>query len=426
MTVSAAIASYEATLLANASRIASIESTLRTLSWFIPGRFHDAELASESLYSLTNLVSLYHDNILHKAVSSLPAPLRPPASSHTRYTRHWTTVSPPYRRMAQLLSVIQSVELLLEMAVRKKKGRQGAEKLAIGLEALKAALKLGLMNATKGRSSVQPPVAEREMDPALLEKERDRMIRMRKAAANSPSNGRTPPQSSADVLLHRLDGRENDAELGLIDAEVEDEEFWTGVKTGYVRPTLASLRQDGDAAAGDPTSTFSLSGKTKDLSREYLSRKVLTIEDVKRPEDLVEKAKGVKKLAEIIWILRPLIYVIALKRYGRRHTLPYLLSLALEYLAFTLRQTSNNRMYATKANGPMLPYAPSELEKQETSKRGQAFWWYLLRGPVWESWTKPRLEGISNTFADKPLIGFVSTLIKDYTPLIDEYYYYSA
>ncbi|GAA6020560.1 hypothetical protein JCM11491_000796 [Sporobolomyces phaffii] len=420
MTVSNVIASYEATLLANASRIASIESTLRTLSWFIPGRFNDADLASESLYSLTNLVSLYHDHILHKAVSSLPAPLRPPSSSHTRYTRHWTTVSPPYRRMAQLLSVIQSVELLLEMAVRKKKGREGAEKLAIGLEAIKAALKLGLMGATQGRTGVQPPVAEREMDPALLEKERDRMIRMRKAAANpASSSSRQPPQSAADVLLRRMDGKDTDVELGMLDAEVEEKEFWTGAKTGLVRPTLASLRQDDDAAPGDPTSA--LTGK--DLSREYLSRKVLTIEDVKRPEDLIERAKGVKQLAEVIWILRPLIYVIAMKRYGRRHTLPYLLSLSLEYLAYTLRQSSTSRMYATKASGPMLPYAPSELEKQETGKRGQAFWWYLLRGPVWEGWTKPRLEGISDRFADKPLVGFVSTLIRDYTPLIDEYYY---
>jgi len=208
--------------------------------------------------------------------------------------------------MAQLLSVIQSVELLLEMAVRKKKGREGAEKLAIGLEAIKAALKLGLMGATKGRSSVQPPVAEREMDPALLEKERDRMIRMRKAAAYNTSQAL--PQSAADVMLQRIDGGKSDAELGMFDAEVEEKEFWTGAKTGYVRPTLASLRPEDDALVGDPTSNFGSGAQVKDLSKEYLSRKVLTIEDVKRPEDLVEKAKGVKKLAEIIWILRPLIY----------------------------------------------------------------------------------------------------------------------
>ncbi|GAA5902052.1 hypothetical protein JCM5296_007564 [Sporobolomyces johnsonii] len=421
MTVSSAIASYEATLLSNASRIASIESTLRTLTWFIPGRFHDAELASESLYSVINLISLYHDSILHRAVSSLPAPLRPPSSSHARYTRHFTTHSLPYKRMAQLLSIIQSVELLLEMAVRKRKGRDGAEKAVIALEAIKAALRLGLMGATKGRPGVQPPVAEREVDPAVLESNRERLLRMRKVAAGA----NTLPRSTADIMMQRLDGG-NDAELGLLDGEVEEKDFWTGAKTGYVRPTLASLRKDGDAPVGDPTSHFNTGARTKDVGKEYLMSKTLTIEDVKRPQDLVEKAKGVKKLAEVIWILRPLIYVIAIRRYGRRHTLPYLLSLALEYLAYSLRQSSTSRLAGSKASGPMLPNAPSELEKQETSKRAKAFWWYLVRGPVWESWTKPQLEAVSSVFADKPIVGFVSTLINDYTPLIDDYYYYTA
>jgi peroxin-16 len=145
------------------------------------------------------------------------------------------------------------------------------------------------------------------MDPTLLEKERDRMIRMRKAAASTTQQ--RPPQSAADVLLTRLDGKQSDAELGLLEGELEEKEFWTGAKTGFVRPTLASLRQDEDAPPGDPTANFNPgAGQGKDLSMEYLSRKVLTIEDVKRPEDLVERAKGVKQLAEIIWILRPLIY----------------------------------------------------------------------------------------------------------------------
>lgn len=36
---------------------------------------------------------------------------------------------------------------------------------------------------------------------------------------------------------------------------------------------------------------------------------------------------------------------------------------------------------------------------------------------------RPRLEAIAGKFQDKPLIGFVSTLLQDYVPLIDEYYY---
>ncbi|GAA5982454.1 hypothetical protein JCM11641_006121 [Rhodosporidiobolus odoratus] len=431
MTVPAALASYEAKLLANASRIASIESTLRTLTWFLPGRFHDAELASETLYSLLNLIGLYHDSILHRAASSLPPALRPPSSSHTRYTRHFTTTSQPYKLLSNALSAVTSIELLLEMAVRKRRGAKSAEKTVIALEAIKAALRLGLMGATKGRPGVQPPVAEREMDPAELEMSREKLARLQRSSQQTgvaPVTTMPPPRSAADVMLRRSEGA-GDLELGLITGEAvkEESEFWTGSKTGIVRPTLASLRKT-EGARGLGDTPFPFGGMLRrDAGKEYLLSRVLTVEDVKRPEDLVAKAKGVKRLAEVIWILRPLIYVLAMRRYGRRHTLPYLLSLALEYLAFSLRQSSTARFGESKASGSMLPQQPpSELEKQETGKRAKAFWWYMMRGPVWESWTKPQLESIAQKFDDKPLVGFVSTIIQDYTPLFDEYYYYSA
>lgn len=112
-----------------------------------------------------------------------------------------------------------------------------------------------------------------------------------------------------------------------------------------------------------------------------------------------------------------------MRRYGRRHTLPYLLSLALEYLSYSLRVSSTTRLAHNKASGPMLPHAPSELEKQETAKRARMFWWYLLRGPVWDSWTRPQLEGVAAKFDGKPLIGFVGTVLRDYMPLVDDYYF---
>jgi peroxin-16 len=124
-----------------------------------------------------------------------------------------------------------------------------------------------------------------------------------------------------------------------------------------------------------------------------------------------------------------------MRKYGRRHTLPYLVSLSLEYLAYTMR---------TQATA-QCKVPPSTVEQDETAKRRRAFLWYLLRGPVWDSFTKyakplhfsvpgvmltqcslrcrRRLEGVQSAFEDKPVVGFVATLIKDYVPLIDEYYF---
>lgn len=49
-------ARYESFLISNASTINTIESSLRSITWFLPGRFKDAELASESrpFFLLTN------------------------------------------------------------------------------------------------------------------------------------------------------------------------------------------------------------------------------------------------------------------------------------------------------------------------------------------------------------------------------------
>lgn len=36
---------------------------------------------------------------------------------------------------------------------------------------------------------------------------------------------------------------------------------------------------------------------------------------------------------------------------------------------------------------------------------------------------RPQLEGFAGRFESKPVLGFVSTLIHDYTPLVDDYYF---
>ena len=42
---------YESALLENSSALTTVESSLRNVSWLLPGRFKDAELASEGCKS---------------------------------------------------------------------------------------------------------------------------------------------------------------------------------------------------------------------------------------------------------------------------------------------------------------------------------------------------------------------------------------
>jgi peroxin-16 len=57
--MSSSLARYESFLINNVSTISSLESSLRSITWFLPGRFKDAELASEARQSLLfNLISV--------------------------------------------------------------------------------------------------------------------------------------------------------------------------------------------------------------------------------------------------------------------------------------------------------------------------------------------------------------------------------
>lgn len=48
LSMSSLLAQYESFLVAHVSTISSLESTLRSITWLLPGRFKDAELASEA------------------------------------------------------------------------------------------------------------------------------------------------------------------------------------------------------------------------------------------------------------------------------------------------------------------------------------------------------------------------------------------
>lgn len=192
------------------------------------------------------------------------------------------------------------------MALRKRKGPATASDAVIVIEGVKAALRLALMRATGGRTAVQPPIAEREVDPAVLEAHKEAILAV---PTRIRSGAEGTPRSAADVLL----GGE---EVELVERQ---KEYWEGTRTGYARPTIASIRGAGDAVVGDPTSTGG-----KESVQQYLLTRVLTVEDVKRPEDLVARAKGLGKVAEIIWILRPLLYGTSSSSFPRETLLTFI------------------------------------------------------------------------------------------------------
>lgn len=69
------------------------------------------------------------------------------------------------------------------------------------------------------------------------------------------------------------------------------------------------------------------------------------------------------------------------------------------------------------------PPPSAALERSEYARRDRDMLWYLLRGSIWEDFTRPKLEVVAQKASRAPVVGLIGALLEDWIPLIDEYYY---
>ncbi|KAG8921016.1 Peroxisomal membrane protein pex16 [Tulasnella sp. 408] len=342
---------YESLLISNASTINTVESSIRSLTWFLPGRFKDAELASEALSATLNLLSLYHDTILSRRLKADPKyrPMIPP-SPHSRYTHAWADKSSVYKWAARMLEIVKFLQLFFEMAMRRRfKAKQRTIwRGIIGVEMVKAFLRLLILKVTR-RPVLSPPIPEREIDPATL-------------ADLTPS-----PSTSTSSLPPKYSPTDSPPP------------HFKNNKQNTFPPTASSGPNPLLAAASlhkpQQPQPFGAAAATSSPIEDYLLPKALSTLDVKPPLTLVRPLNTFRDwVSEIIYLLRPLIYVIALSRAQNKKTSsPLVVSLFLELVAHYLRRT---------------PPPSFTLERSEYARRDRDLLWYFLRGVVWKDFTQ--------------------------------------
>ncbi|KAI7867420.1 peroxisome membrane protein [Spinellus fusiger] len=329
------LATYEAFLIKNASQITSIESSLRSLTYFLPGRFQDAEFASQALYAALHLMGLHHNSILRKAV--LENKQQVMESEFNKYLLSWSTHT-LHKRVSWLLSVLQYTQVLIEMAVTKQWGKRAQWRCIALVESLKAVLRLVILHGTGGRMNLSPYHLQRHVDPATL--------------SSLPNSGQT---------AQRTQKKQSPVPLSSMDVT------------------------------------------------DYLMSKVLTPDKLRKPQDRVVPLQAWAKVGEVLSILRPLVYVLAILRFGRRAWSPWVLSLVVEVLSLAL------------AKKHLLP-----LEKDEMAKRHHAVGYNLLRGAFYANITRPRLERLCASLEKRTLLSIPGSVLRDYLPLWESIYFYTS
>lgn len=360
---------YEDFVTKNASSVGQVESALRSLTYIIPGETRysihiildivtdidchlQADIANRSyhqnavspqcltmppgnmsfndytVHSGVQLLSLYHDSLVSRVVDRLPPTIpRPPPTPHSRYTKYWSSRSSLYRRVALALQMLQYTELLWEMAARRR-GQKTRWRVVVFIEFAKAVCRLLLLRLTNSRPLVSPPLPEREVDPRSTEEE-----------GQSDWNGMQTPVS------------ERSSDLS-----------WTMPRTGLSLPSLPDVN---------------------DVSN-YLISKVLTADDIKPPKTLLHRVTGQGQLAEALYILRPVVYALAMQRWSgdRRSWRPWLIGFGMEYGCRQLAKRDFRERVAGGLRGL------TGLEREELRKRGWSMGWWLMRGAFYENITK--------------------------------------
>ncbi|CAI8610507.1 unnamed protein product [Vicia faba] len=116
-------------------------------------------------------------------------------------------------------------------------------------------------------------------------------------------------------------------------------------------------------------------------------------------------------IGEVLFIIRPLIYVLFIRKYGIRSWTPWFLSLAID----TISNCILSLITTTVAGENQKVIHISAPEKDEVKRRKLLFVLYLMRDPFFSKYTRRKLESTEKVLEPVPIIGFLTAKIVELT-----------
>ncbi|XP_057549804.1 peroxisome biogenesis protein 16 [Amaranthus tricolor] len=336
---------YKNWVLQNKDYVHSLDSLANGLTWLLPERFSESEIGPEAVTSILGIITAINEYIIETAPTQWQVP----------------TLSSSFP-FSLCVSALKEIETLVEVVAQQLYGDDKKWNFILITEASKALLRLALF--------------------------RDNGYKMLLHGGETPNVDRPGDQPKPG----------GNQRPGYFNNHYAQNPWNREGKA------LAALSRFGENArmVHDPTW----------LRRTEHSETVMDTQDLvlKRPtlsSILSEKGLrgGLFLMGETLFILRPLIYVLFIRKYGSRSWIPWFISLAVDLVSLSATAQATKSKEWTN----VLKEIHLSVEEKDELRRRKVLWaLYIMRDPFFCKYTRQRLESTQKALEPVPVIGLLT------------------
>ncbi|KAK9076467.1 hypothetical protein SSX86_004801 [Deinandra increscens subsp. villosa] len=335
---------YKRWVRRNKEYVHSLESLANGMTWLLPERFSESEIVPEAVTSILGIVTAVNDHIIETTPSQgHPKPQEPSSFPYSLF-----------------LTLMKDVETLVEVMAQHFYGDDGKWNFMAVTEATKVLARLALLRNSGYKMLLQ--------------------------GGESINDGKDPNDTNQPQARGRL------LQQG---------------RNGNFTPegrALSAMSRFGENARMINNSTGFHMVVPHNINNPAIIQ--LPESDIKRPtllSFLSDKGLpgGLMLMGEIMFIARPLLYVLLIRKYGPRSWLPWFISLTIDLMGM-----SSSTMLLTRHFDRKLHL--SDSEKDELRRRKLLLALYLMRDPCFGKYTRQRLESTEKMLEPVPVVGFLA------------------